>query len=160
MSMSLPQNADTNVPLLVTSSPLDGTVLCAGNIVFNNVLSNATLSTPVQKHGRHLSGVAECLHAEVRILRHENTELKQILNKHKERMSGKRLILKGKVIASTEEVQQKLAEAERVTEVKKRSKGKKKHVRITVDPEIDDEGMQDCSDDEKVAIGDYIQVQL
>ena len=80
----------------------------------NNALSNATLSTPVRKHSRHLSGVTECLHAEVRILQHENTELKQFLGKHKERMSGKRLVLKGKVIASTEEVQQKLAEAERV----------------------------------------------
>ena len=40
-------------------------------------------------------------------------------------MSGKRLILKGKVITSTKEVQQKLAEAERVTEAKKRSKGRR-----------------------------------
>ena len=83
MSMSLPQNADTNIPLLVTSSPLDGTVLHMGNIVFNNVLSNATLSTPVQKHSKHLSGVAERIHAEVRILQHENTELKQFLSKPK-----------------------------------------------------------------------------
>ena len=59
-----------------------------------------------------------------------------------------------------EEVQQKLAEAEPVTEAKKRSRGKKKRVRRTVDHEIDSEGMEDCSDDKKVAIGDYIQVQL
>jgi hypothetical protein len=82
-------------------------------VAFNTALLDTSLSTPIRKHGRRLSIIAEHLYAHNSILHHENTELKGVISKRKERMSGKRLILKGKIIVSTEEVQQKLAEAER-----------------------------------------------
>ena len=88
-SSTPPRNSNPTSLLLVTSSPPDGTVLCTTNAVFNEALSNAPLATPVQKHARRLSGVAEHLHAENSILRRENAELKQLINKRKERMSGK-----------------------------------------------------------------------
>ena len=62
-----------------------------------------------------MSGVAEHLHAENSIFQYENAELQQLVNKPKEKTSGKRLILKGRIIVSTEEVYQKLAEAEKMT---------------------------------------------
>ena len=64
-------------------------VLRTTNAVFNEALSNAAIATPVQKHARRLSGVAEHLHAENSILRREIKELKQLISKRKERMSGK-----------------------------------------------------------------------
>ncbi len=68
---------------------------------------------------KRLSGIAEHIHADNSILRRENTELKSVIRTRKERLSGKRIILRGKFIVSTEEVQRKLAEAERKTKEKK-----------------------------------------
>ena len=73
---------------------------------------NTDLAIPIQKHEHGLSTVVERFHAEDSTLRQENAELKRLINKCKERMSGKRFVLKGKVIVSTEEVQRKLMEAE------------------------------------------------
>jgi len=155
-----PRNGNTTSRLLVTSSPPDGTLLRTTNVVFNEALSNATLATPIQKHGQRLSGVAEHLHTENSILRCENTELKQLVNKWKERMSGKRLILKGRIIVSTEEVYQKLTEAEKMTRERKTKKRKTKDNRATVNFEMDAENMEDNSDDELQEIRDCIEVQL
>jgi hypothetical protein len=46
-STSPPQNANSILQLLVTSSPLDGTLLRTINIIFNEALSNAALATPI-----------------------------------------------------------------------------------------------------------------
>jgi hypothetical protein len=155
-----PQDANSTLWLLVTSSPPDGTLLCTANVVFNEALSNAALATPIQKHGRRLSSIAEYLHVENFILGHENVELKQLVNKQKERTSGKRLILKGRIVVSTEEVYQKLAEAEKMTGERKTKKCKRRDNRVTVDVNMDTENMDDNSDDELPEICNCIQVQL
>ena len=159
-STTPPRNDNSTLPLLITSSPPDGTVLRTANVLFNEALSNAALATPIQKHARRLSGVAEHLHAQNSILRTENAELKQLINKRKERASGKRLVLKRKFIVSTEEVQRKLAEAERVTKERKDKRHKRRHQTVTVDVERDDEDIEENSDDEKQEIGDCIEVKF
>jgi hypothetical protein len=84
-----PRNISTTQPLLITSSPPDGIVLRTTNAVFNEAISNAALVSPVRKHAQRLSGVAEHLHAENSMLRHENAKLKQLISKRKEQASGK-----------------------------------------------------------------------
>ena len=88
-----------------------------------------------------LSGVAGCLHTEHFILRDENSDWKWSLSECKKRMSGKWLVLKGKLIVSTEETQQKLAELERATKAKKKI-CKKTWVEETLDDGINDEDMK------------------
>ena len=104
--------------------------------------------------------MAERLKAENSILRRENTELKQLFNKRKERMSGKRLILKGKVIVSTEEVHRKLAEAEMATKGKKNKQGKSTARRVPTRTEMYDEDVDNDSEAEEPQIGDCIVVQF
>jgi len=72
-----------------------------------------------------LSGIAERLQTEVTILKRELNEMRAVHGKRKERASGKRLILKGKTICSTEELHNALAEAEKATRSKKRVKKRK-----------------------------------
>ena len=62
---------------------------------------------------------------EVTILQKELTEMKAVYNKRKERASGKRVILKGKTVVSTEEVQRTLVEAENVTRKRENTKPQK-----------------------------------
>ena len=83
-----------------------------------------------------------------------------MVNKRKERTSGKRLILKGRIVVSTEEVYQKPAEVEKITRERKTKKCKRRDNRATVDVEIDTENMENNSDDELLEIRDCIQVQL
>ena len=155
-----PEDMDEAAPLLVTSSPPDGTVLRNANATFKQVLSNTALASPIRKHARRLSSVAEKLHAQNSILSHENAELKQLINKRKERMSGKRLVLKGKFVVSTEEVYQKLMEAERATKERKKKTPKRKRQGASIGTEVDEEVIEENADDELEEIGDCIEVHL
>jgi hypothetical protein len=157
---SPPQNTDVDAPLLVTSSPLDGTVLRNANAVFKEALSKTTLATPIRKHARQLSSVAEKLHAKNSILQHENAELKQLINKRKERTSGKRLILKGKFIVSTEEVHRQLLEAEKATKERKNKKRKTKRQRARIDVDTDAEDIEESAEHELPEIDECIEVQF
>jgi len=112
---SLSIEAETTPLYLISSSPPDAITLRSTNIAFKGALLDSSLATPIRQHGRRLSGIAEHLHADNSILHIENTELKKMIRTRKERLSEKRLVLKGRFIVSTEEVQKKLADAERVT---------------------------------------------
>ena len=64
--------------------------------------------------------------------------MKAVQSKRKERASGKRVILKGKTIVSTEEVQKALAKVENLT--RKRQKAKpRKHKREALGSDMDSE---------------------
>jgi hypothetical protein len=159
--LHLNPSEDASTPsLLVNSSPPDAEVLCAANSAFNAALQDAALSTPIRKHGKRLSGIAEHLHADNSILRRENTELKSVISKRKERMSGKRVTLKGKIIVSTEEVQQKLAQLERNTQVKKVRSRKKKCPTQRPAFDTDEEDIDDESEIGGDQIQDCIEVEL
>ena len=155
---SINQTRSTTLQLLVTSSPPDAMVLRSTNAAFNEALLNASLSTPIRKHGRRLSGVAEQLQAENTILRHENRELKELIHTRKERLSGKRVILKGHMVVSTEELYQKLAEAERATRGKMVKSRKNKRGTVVQEEEMEDEDIGDESEIEGREIGNCIEV--
>ena len=128
-------------------------------MAFNNALLCTALTTPVRRHGHRLGGIAEHLQADNSILRRENTELKRVIRTRKERSSGKRIILKGRFLVSTEEVQRKLAEAEQVTREKKtRSRNKTRLTRVE-----EGESDEDSSDDldiENRVIHECIEVEM
>jgi len=147
-------------PLLITSSPPEAAVLRNANVTFKSALSTTAVTSPIKKHARRLSSVAEQLHAENSILRHENTELKQLINKRKEKMSGKRLILKDRVIVSTEEVQQKLMEAEKATKERKKKNRKRGYQKASCDVDVDAEDIVNYAVDEEPEIHDCIEVQF
>ena len=101
--------------------------LRATNQAFLTDFASANVTEQHKIHVRRLSGITERLQTELTILKKEVNEMKAIHGRRKERASGKRLILKGKTVISTEELQQALEEAEKATRTRKRSKtGKRK----------------------------------
>jgi len=131
-------------PFLITNSPPNSMILHSTNKAFNDALFNNSLTTPVRQYGRRLSGIVENLHATNILLRKENSKLKQVLNKRKERLSGKCLVLKGQFIVTTEELQAKLAEAKRNTKQKKTKISRKK---VASHAEIQETGQEDTEEE-------------
>lgn len=118
-----------DTPFFLTSSPPPPAILRSKNQAFLASLeTESTLDQQSMNHVRRLSGMSEALQAETHILSKELDEIKAINAKRKERASGKRLILKGKFVVSTEDIQKALEEAEKATLAKKKkSSGGKKH---------------------------------
>ena len=71
------------------------------------------------------------------LLRQEMTELKGVVSKRTERASGKRVVLKGKFIVSTEEVYEGLRQAEEKTKKKTTKRGQKRVRQSTDEAEIE-----------------------
>jgi hypothetical protein len=100
----------------ITSSPPDSTSLHSVNIALNQlVATRKPFHTPIHKYINHLANTAERQHAEISILRRERDELRQVLSARKERLSGKRLILKGKSVVTSWEIQMAIAAKEKET---------------------------------------------
>ena len=114
------------ISLFLSSSPPDAITLHQTNAALMQKINESNLDSPVRNSIRRGLGFAERLHADRSILKSENRELREFISTRKERESGKRVILKGKFIVSTEEVYAKLAEAEALTQAKQaKKKGKK-----------------------------------
>ena len=137
------QSDTTNTPFLLNSSPPPPATLRSSNLAFLTSLETSTLDCQSKTHIRRLSGIAERLQAENHILGKELDEIKGVQAKRKERVSGKRVILKGKFVVSTEEIQKALEEAEQATSSKKKfTTGKKRKV----GPDINGNNEVTCSD--------------
>ena len=137
-----PPATATEASFLVASSPPDPMTLHNTNRAFINAILASDCATPIKNHARRLGGISERLQADNIILRTENKEMLERQEKQKERQSGKRLILKGKVVISTEEVRKALADAEAATKAKKKRKMPQGRKRI----QSSDEESQDMSD--------------
>jgi len=148
----------TRTLYLISSSPPDSNVLWLANTAFKDALRHTTLPSPVKKHGRKLSGIAERLHANNTILRRENAELKKVIKTRKERLSGKRIILKGQIVVSTEEIARKLADAERATEEKKAKPCQKKNKTAVRQQKRNNDELDEDSEAEEHEILDCIEV--
>jgi hypothetical protein len=116
--VSMTDISSMNTPFLLTSSPPEPSTLRSANQAFLSDFTSTTINHEYKTHVRRLSGIAERLQAEVTILQKELGEIRAINSKRKERASGKRVILKGKTVISTEELQKALAEAEKATRCK------------------------------------------
>ena len=132
-----------NTSFLLNSSPPPPATLRSSNLALLTSLETSTLDYQSKTHIRRLSGIAEWLQAEKHILGKELDEIKGVQAKRKERVSEKRLILKGKFVVSTEEIQKALEEAEQATSSKKKSTTGKKR---KVGPDINGNHEVTCSD--------------
>ena len=128
-----PNQPISNTLELLTSSPPDALVLYSTNIVLNTKIAAAPDKTPIRTHIHRLSGIAEQLHAENAILRKDNAEIRAALSARKERESGKRKIIKGISLVTTEEVIAAVEKAEITS--KKRKKKQIQRKRKTADSE-------------------------
>jgi len=115
----------TAMPFFLSSSPPPPATLRSTNQAFLTSFENSSIDPNLQTHIRRLSGISERLQAENHILSKELDEVKAIQAKRKERASGKCLILKGKIVVSTEDIQKALEEAEKATSAKKKASGQK-----------------------------------
>jgi hypothetical protein len=85
---------------------------------------NQPLHTPARKFIPRLASTTEWLLAENVILRVELQKSNDLLGARKTRSAGKRLILKGKIVVSTEEILELVQEAEAATAAKAQKSGK------------------------------------
>jgi len=125
-----------STPYLVTSSPPDATTLRSTNQAFFTEISTIECPTPIKRHVRRLSSISERLQAENILLKAENKDLRKRQGIRNERQSRKRIILKGKVVVSTEEVHKALAEAEAATKEKKKRGRPRRKTQVSSDEEI------------------------
>jgi hypothetical protein len=110
-----------------------------------------------------LGGISERLQGENIILWAENKKFLERQEKKAERQTGKWLVLKGKVIVTTDEVCKALADAEAATKEKKKRKAPKRGRRVE-SSEDEIEGMSDNDMDElesqEVEMLDCITVRM
>ena len=110
-------------------------------------------------HSRRLSGIAEQLHADNTVLRKENGELKDFLGKRAERQSGKRVVLKGKFVITTEPTYKALAEAEQNSKKKVTKQKKKVGGAVSEEEELEVVEVLEVVEYEEREIEDCITVQ-
>jgi len=164
LSTPAPTSSNTTMtPFFLSSSPPEPSTLHSTNKAFLTNLSSSTVQPDYKNHIRRLSGISERLQAEVTILQKELKEIKEIHNKRKERASGKRVVLKGKAVLTTEEILKKLQDVETVTKAKKRME-KKTRKRKQISSESELEELQSEENDETdsgdVEILECIEVAL
>jgi hypothetical protein len=103
--------------------------------------------------------MAEYLHAENAVLRKENKENKGVFGKRTRRQSGRRVILRGQFVVTTEPIQKRLADAERKTK-KRSTKGKQKRARVvSEEEEVEVVEILEVVEHEEREIQDCIAVQ-
>ena len=109
--------------ILLDNSLINATALHLANTALNDLVRlNQSLHTPARKFISRLATTAEWLLVENAILKHELKKCQDMLGARKAREKGKRLVLKGKIVISTEEILKAIEEAEEATAAKKQKK--------------------------------------
>ena len=155
--------AETTNPfenILIEDSSINVNTLHSANTALKDLLFiKEPLQSPARKYIPRLTSIAEWLLAENVILKLELKNVKTLLNDRKTRKTGKRLILKGRIVISTNEVLTLFEETEVATQNKKK-KTDRPHERprknvvielIVILEEVEDENevSEDDSDDEE-----------
>jgi len=125
-----PTELATPTQLLNTSSPPDHNILQSANTAFNTALSQTATPSPVKTHGRCLTEITVRLAAENAILPKDNSELRAHIRNQKERVKGKRFVLKDQHAISTEEMYKAIDGCEKATR-KRATKGKPRRSKRT-----------------------------
>jgi len=159
-----PSNGTTPTPFFPNSCRPEPSSVHTINQAFLTEIANATLGTPYKTHVRRLCNFMEEFQAENVMLKVELREVKEINGRRKEREGGKRMILKNTPVASTEEVEKALREAEASTNRKKtakKGKGKRSKKQVVLSDEEIYSSVDDSSDIEEppsLAMFDCIEV--
>jgi DDE superfamily endonuclease/Tc5 transposase DNA-binding domain len=123
---STPDNVIMLETSLIDSSPPDATELKRTNTAFRRRLGLETpLKTPERGYAFRLSFTAEKLQAQVSILQHENTELKQLNAQRKEQTKGIRVALKDRLLLTAEELRETVRAMQQEEEEKQKKKAEK-----------------------------------
>jgi hypothetical protein len=106
-------------------APIDATALHSANSALNDLVhAKQQLHTPARKFIPQLASTTEWLLAENVILKLELQKCKDTLGSRKAGGRGKRLVLKGKIIASTKEILKAVEECEKATQNRKPKTGR------------------------------------
>jgi hypothetical protein len=104
---------------------IDAKALHSATTALNDLVhTKQPLHTPARKFIPRLASTTEWLLAENTILKLELKQSKDILGARKARQGGKRLVLKGKIVVSTEEILKLIEEAEAATQNKRKKTGR------------------------------------
>ena len=123
---------------ILTSSPSDFTILKAANSTLNQMIeSGELLPTPARKFVRCLTTAAEKLYTRTSILQDRTEQQEALLAARKQRLSGKRSVIKGKFLLSTAEIHTEVVEAESKSKKRRKSTRRLSTPLTTVPPEID-----------------------
>jgi DDE superfamily endonuclease len=145
--------------ILLNNAPINANALHSANTALNDLVRlKQSLHTPARKFIPRLATTAEWLLAENAILKLELKKCQDMLGARNAREKGKWLVLKGKIVISTEEILKAIEEAEEATAAKKQKKttgrpqGRpRKNAPIapivTLEEAADEEG-SDCSGDD------------
>jgi DDE superfamily endonuclease len=148
----------TQTSFFPNSSRPDPSTLHSINQAFLTEISNINIGTPFKTHVRRLNNLTEQYQAENVILKSELHEVKEINGLRKERQGGKRMILKGIPVASTEEVEKALRKAEEATKAKTKGKVKRtKHIKKRV---ISSEDETDSSTDDGTDVSEPLVPEI
>jgi hypothetical protein len=108
--------------LLLEDSPTDPVILRSANQALKEILIiNQPLNTPARKYIPRLAAMVEHLLAENTLLQYEIKRCTDVLGARKTRQGGKRMILDGAVVISTEEFYLAVKAAEEATKKKKKT---------------------------------------
>ena len=112
--------------LLLDSSPPEGTELREANVVFlSQIRSNTTLQLLAKRYAERVTRAFETTQSTLVTIQKQLAKQQELLQKRKDRKSGKRVKLKGRFVFSTTEVLQIAKEAEEATVAKKAGRKRK-----------------------------------
>lgn len=98
---------------LLHSSPPDGTELRQASRVFDSQICNIEgIASPAKRFSKRMTQALESTQSELATLRKRVAEQEQLLHTRKVQKSGKRVVLKGKFVFSTQEVLEVARQAE------------------------------------------------
>jgi hypothetical protein len=139
--------------ILLDNAAINSIALHSANTALNELLRiNQPLHTPARKFIPRLASTTEWLLAEKVISRVELQKSNDLLGARKTRSGGKRLVLKGKIVVSTEEILKLFQEAEAAMaakaqkSVKPRGRPRKNPVLVPVTPVVILEEREEESD--------------
>jgi hypothetical protein len=140
--------------ILTDNSAINAIALHSANTALNDLIRiNQPLHTPARKFIPRLASTTKWLLAENVILRVELQKSNDLLGARKARGGGKRLVLKGKIVVSTEEILKLIQEAEAATEAKGKKSGKPRGW-PRKNPVVPVVTLEECKDDEEASESD------
>ena len=166
-----PQNREST-PLIdtpfnnsvLTSSPVDFNAVHDANIALNaRLASGESLDSPARNYVNCITRTNERLHASNIILQKENEDLRTTLTKRKERLGGKRKIIKGKHCLSVAEIRDDISKAQKATKKRaapKGAKGRKRPAKVVKGLRDDYDSYSEQGNDEEVEILDCIEIEM
>ena len=144
---------------VLTSSPLNTEEARSANAaLLSQISAGGVLSTPARNYASCVVRRSERVQIRNIIIEEEHDKLKAVVTKRKAILSGKRKVIDGKHILTSDEILRQITEAERMTKRRRTNSGKKgKRTASQVAEESTDES--EASQDERIVILDCIEVE-